>query len=60
MQRALYDLEDRIAYRAAAAKKPRRQRRLWALSLWAGLAGDLVGELAWWRDGSRLPSKTSR
>ena len=45
MQRAFYDLEDHLAYRAAGVRTVLIQRSLWALSLWAGMAGDLVGEV---------------
>ena len=40
MQRALYDLEDQLGYRAAIAKGRSAKRLLRILSLWAGLAGD--------------------
>jgi hypothetical protein len=45
MQKALYYLEDRLSYRAAMARMSFLQRRIGILSLWAGLAGDRVGEL---------------
>jgi hypothetical protein len=44
MQKALYNLEDRLSYSAAMARIAFLQRRIGLLSLWAGLAGDLVGE----------------
>jgi hypothetical protein len=45
MQKALYYLEDRLTYSAAAARVGFFQRRIGLLSLWAGWAGDFMGEL---------------
>jgi len=45
MQKALYYLEDRLSYSAAMTRMSFIQRRIGTLSLWAGLAGDLVGEI---------------
>ena len=45
MQRKLYDLEDRLGYRAAMTKRSFARRMLRILSLWAGLAGDKIASL---------------
>ncbi len=45
MQKALYYLEDRLSYTAAMSRLSFIQRRIGLLSLWVGLAGDLVGEI---------------
>jgi hypothetical protein len=45
MQKALYYLEDRLTYSAATTRMSFVRRTIGLLSLWAGLAGDLVGEI---------------
>ena len=45
MQKALYYLEDRLTYSAAMTRMTFVRRTIGLLSLWAGLAGDLVGEI---------------